>query len=233
MMRTVSFAEPFGSRLADVCQGPRTSGWRVETTNMPVQVPESYRTYCADHTVRTAVDHILDSKKLGVPADLEWNHLPDFHRAVLSAHQVRCEFAIFLHELWNAVWQPVVNGRGFASKTVAGAQEWGEYNLDTYSIWTLGWFGRVYDIADTNYGFGLGTSADTERVQLSLYLWDGESARTSELGLGECWPNIDDYYLAWSSKELAPIVDGGIEVDRLANAADHALTAIEQFCQPD
>ena len=198
---------------------------------MPVQVPESYRTYCTDHTVQTAVDHILNSQKLGVPADLEWNDLLVFHRAVLSAHQVRCEFAIFLHELWNAVWQPAVNGRGFTPKTVAGAREWwdGEYNHDTYSIWDNRWFSRVYDIADTNCVFDLATSADTERVQLSLCLWDGENARMSELGLGECWPNIDDNYRAWSSKELAPIVDGGIEVDRLANAAEQALTAIEQF----
>ena len=229
MMRTVSFAEPFGTKLADVCWDPRRSGWRLETTNMPVQVPESYRTYCADRTVQTAVDHILNSKKLDVPADLEWNDLLVFHRAVLSAHQVRCEYAIFLHELWNAVWQPVVDRRRiFSSKTVADSQEWVGYN-DTYSIWTNGWFGRVYNIASTSYEFSIGTFADIERVQLSLYLWDGENAPTSELGLDECWPNIDDDYIAWSSKELAPIVDGGIEVDRLANAVDHALTAIEQF----
>ena len=198
---------------------------------MPVQVPESYRTYCADHVVRTAVDHILNSKKLGVPADLEWNHLPDFHRAVLSAHQVRCEYAIFLHELWNAVWQPVVNGRGFTPKTVADTQTWWGEDLDTYSIWDGGRFFRVYDIASTNYEFSLGTFAGTERVQVSLYLWDSENgvAHTSKLGLGECWPPDEDENYAWSSKELAPIVDGGIEVDRLANAADHALTAIEQF----
>ena len=200
---------------------------------MPIQVPESYRTYCADRAVQTAVEHILN-QRLRVPADLEWNHLPDFHRAVLSAHQVRCEFAIFLHELWNAAWQPAVNGRGFTSKTVADSQKWvGKDNLDTYSIWTDGGFAHAYNIASTSYEFSIGTFAGIERVQLSLYLWDGENAPTSELGLDECWPNIDDDYIAWSSKELAPIVDGGIEVDRLAKAAEQALTAIEQFCQPD
>ena len=76
---------------------------------MPVQVPEIYRAYCTDRAVKTAVDHILEYKKtLGVPADLEWDDLPKFHKAVLSAHQVRCEFAIFLHELWNEIWQPAV-----------------------------------------------------------------------------------------------------------------------------
>ena len=62
------------------------------------QIPESYRAYCTNPAVRTAVDHILSkSNKLDVPSDIEWDELPKFHRAVLSAHQVRCEYAMYLN----------------------------------------------------------------------------------------------------------------------------------------
>ena len=32
-----------------------------------------------DAAVRSAVAHILNCKKLEVPADFEWDRLPDFH----------------------------------------------------------------------------------------------------------------------------------------------------------
>ena len=53
---------------------------------MPFAMPESYRAYCTDAAVRTAVNHILSSqnpkKPLGLPADIEWKDVPAFHRAV-------------------------------------------------------------------------------------------------------------------------------------------------------
>ena len=98
---------------------------------MKFELPESYRAYCSDVAVRTAVDHILsaDSKTpLALPADIEWKDLPAFHRAVLSAHQVRCEFAVSLIEHWDAVWQALLDKWEFQSnlvpKTVAAAEEW-------------------------------------------------------------------------------------------------------------
>ena len=81
---------------------------------MPVQIPESYRAYCTDRAVRAAVDHIL-SESLDVPPDLEWDELPKFHQAVLSAHQVRCEYAIFLHE----IWKPILAERKFIPSVLA------------------------------------------------------------------------------------------------------------------
>ena len=84
---------------------------------MPFNLPESYHAYCSDAAVRTAVDHILSSegskKQLALPPDIEWKDLRAFHTAVLSAHQVRCEFAILLIDLWDAVWQPALDGCDF------------------------------------------------------------------------------------------------------------------------
>ena len=208
---------------------------------MSVQIPESYRKYCTDRAVQTAVDHILKSTKtLGIPTDLEWDELPKFHRAVLSAHQVRCEYAIFLHELWNAVWQPAVDGNNmeFIPKTVANTQRWWEdYILDTYSIWNNGFFARVFDIANTEYVLDIGTYGDKNRVRLVLYLWDrmNENDFTNELGLGDWRPHEDNDYddsYVYSNRRLAPIVnDGCIDLAPLHTAAADALAVVEHHCQ--
>ena len=209
---------------------------------MPVQIPESYRAYCTDRAVQTAVDHILGATKtLGVPTELEWDDLPKFHKAVLSAHQVRCEYAIFLHELWNAVWQPAVDriNMEFIPKTVADTQRWWEdYILDTYSIWNNGFFSHVFDIANREYVLDIGTYGDNEnRVRLTLYLWDQENEKsiTNELDLGDWQPpednDHDDGYV-YSSTKLAPIVnDGCIDLAPLHEAAAAALAAVEHHCR--
>ena len=108
---------------------------------MCIELPPSYRAYLSDAAVRTAVDRILsaDSRTpLALPADIEWQGLPAFHRAVLSAHQVRCEFAVFLIGLWDAVWKQALEkwefGGELESRTVASMQGWQETKLDTNTV---------------------------------------------------------------------------------------------------
>ena len=109
---------------------------------------------------------------------------------------------------------------------------WGDYILDTYSIWSNKWFSRVFDITDTTYVLDIGAYVDDDkRVRLSLQLWDHENEKyvTNELGLGDWRPleDNDDGYV-YSSRELAPIVnDGGIDLAPLHKAADDALAAIK------
>ena len=130
---------------------------------MNFELPESYRAYCGDAAVRTAVDHILsaDSKTpLALPADIEWKDLKAFHRAVLSAHQVRCEFAVFLIDLWDAVWQCALDGWDFRSNlvpaTAAAAEEWWPQKLDTNTVWNDGHFLRMFNMGETGVPLGLG-----------------------------------------------------------------------------
>lgn len=101
---------------------------------MPFELPESYRAYCTDVAVRAAVDHILTSSDrrsgLALPPDIEWKDLPAFHRAVLSSHQVRCEYAVHLIRLWDFVWQSALDncdlGERLTPWTVSDAEEWHE-----------------------------------------------------------------------------------------------------------
>ena len=203
---------------------------------MPIQVPESYRAYCKDRAVREAVDH-LNANSLHVPADLEWDDLPNFHRAVLAAHQVRCEYAIFAHELWNAVWKPALDacaiGKKLMPRTIAETEEQCNQKLDTNTLWSTEWFGQTLDVADTNLVLcpGVGISAIAlDKVLLHISLRDAEDNvdRITGLDLGADWrsEDVEDGW-AKSRKELAPIADdGSIDLDALRKAAADALAAI-------
>lgn len=204
---------------------------------MPIQVPESYRAYCKNRAVQEAVNHILDAKPLRVPADIEWDDLPKFHRAVLAAHQVRCEYAIFVHELWNAVWKPALDAHGFGKKlkprTIADTQEQCNQKLDTHTLWYQAWFSQVLDIADTNLmlfpGVGIGEAA-LDKVRLRLSLWNTEDNvdLITGLDLGADWrsEDVEDGW-ARTRRELAPIADdGGLDLDALRKAAADALATI-------
>ena len=204
---------------------------------MPIQVPESYRAYCKDRAVQEAVNHILNAKSLPVPADIEWDDLPKFHRAVLAARQVQCDYAIFVHELWNAVWKPALDARGFGKKlkpwTIADTQEQCNQKLDTHTLWYQAWFSQVLDIADTNLmlfpGVGIGEAAlDKVRLWLSLRDTKDNVDLITGLDLGADWrsEDVEDGW-ALSRRELAPIADdGGLDLDALRKAAADALAAI-------
>jgi len=203
---------------------------------MSFELPESYRAYCKDAAVRTAVDHILsaDSKTpLTLPADIEWKDLKAFHRAVLSAHQVRCEFAVFLIDLWDAVWQRTLDGWEFRSSlvpaTVAAAEEWWPQKLDTNTVWKDGRFFRLFNMGEINPQLGLGVQLQIERVRLSFSLWaDDDTDYMTGLDLGEGWPQQDrEEEIAWTCKSLAPIRDDGtIDLDPVRKAAEDALAAV-------
>lgn len=193
-------------------------------------LPESYRAWLKDAAVRSAVDHILSCKKLEVPADLEWDGLPDFHAAVLAAHQVRCDFATALHDLWKNVWKPALKDCGLADSleplSFNEQQELLVYPCDTYSLWESGVLDCVYGKGD--HKVGLGVAIDLKQAWLTVWLLDGnDEVLTTSLDPGDAWNSepADDGYL-YSRDELSPISDDGIILDLLRRAAKRALQEI-------
>lgn len=203
---------------------------------MSFELPESYRAYCKDAAVRTAVNHILsaDSKTpLTLPADIEWKDLKAFHRAVLSAHQVRCEYAVFLIELWDAVWQRALDGWELGGdlrpQSVADAQHWHNAKFDTYTVWDDEYFGLGFEIGDTSLLLLASVLVDQERLRLNLCLWGSDDTdRTTDLNLGDSWPDQDiEDGVAHTSRSLAPIRDDGtIDLEPVRKAAEDALGAV-------
>ncbi|MDE0172729.1 MAG: hypothetical protein OYH76_22695 [Defluviicoccus sp.] len=209
---------------------------------MAFALPESYRAYCTDTAVRTAVDHILASTDrkgaLSVPSEIDWDDLPAFHRAVLSAHQVRCEFSVFLIDLWDAVWQRALDEGAFDSGrddwTVSQTEEWSGEKLDTHTVWGNGWFGRVFAIGGGDLQLGLAVQHPfPEEVKLGLCLWGADDTdRTTGRDFGDEWAAPDEERWIYTDKDLAPIRDDGtMDLDRLHTAAVGALSAIGNDAQ--
>ncbi len=203
---------------------------------MSFELPESYRAYCGDAAVRTAVEHILSANSkapLGLPDDIEWKDLPAFHRAVLSAHQVRCEFAVCLIDLWDAIWQHALDRWEFQSnlvpETVYAAERWWPHKLDTNTVWNEKHFFRLFDTGIGSNKLGLGAFIEIRRVQLSLSLYgDDGTDYTTGLDFSDAWPKQDiEGEIAWTGKDLAPIRDDGtIDLDPARKAAEGALVAV-------
>ena len=204
---------------------------------MPFALPESYRAYCTDAAVRSAVDHILSSTDrkggLGLPPDMGWSDLPAFHRAVLSAHQVRCERAIFLIDLWEAVWRPALAESGLQGElepwTVTDTEVWNATKLDPHAVWDNRWFGRNFNFGGGSYIIAPGVSDDAARVQLSLAFWGADDTDfMTGRNFGNDWPEqvVEDNCI-WTKEGLASIRDDGtIDPQALRKAAADALAAV-------
>ena len=164
--------------------------------------------------------------------------MPAFHRAVLSAHQVRCDFAIFLIDVWNAVWKPMLEQSDFGTNTepcsVAESQRRFGQNVDTMEVWKTTWFGRAFTSAD--FYFVLGICSDAKCVQLSISFYDADEAdRTTQIDPGDSWPRRDIADgVAYSSTRLAPIRDDGSStLARFARRVTMRLSQSRHICRLD
>ena len=197
---------------------------------MPCALPESYSAYVADAAVRTAVDHILDRGTIEVPETLGWNQLPDLHTADLGAHQVRCKYASALLCLWNAVWQRALDQfdscQDIEPLSIYETQQWYGLSFDPTSLWDDSVFARGYRIA--RFKMGLGVTLDVRQARLCLWFGseDDHDRVDNRLSPDDWDPDFDDTFGYWTTKDMARIADGHVELDRLNSVADRALAAI-------
>ena len=160
-------------------------------------------------------------------AVLGWDQLPDFHAAVLAAHQVRCDYASAVQGLWDAVWERVVS-EDLEAWSIAEAAHWYGLGFDAKSLWQNEVFARAYTRGDS--WIGLGVCLDLREVRLCL--WFGNE-KDEDLAAGllsqDDWdPELDEDYGYWSKKDLARIEGGCVPLKRLKTAAAGALLAITE-----
>ena len=207
---------------------------------MVFTLPESYATYATQKEVRTAVDHILDSKSLEVPPDLDWDQLPDFHAAVLAAHQVRCEYASAIQRLWDDIWWSTLSSSELELEacTIAQTREFVEESntaFNTQWFWDQEEFYRHFFM--NGYRIALGVTLDQNEARVWLWLGDESDGRNRT---GELLHSITDWHIEEgedgelygnSRKGLAPISGSNVQVDELKTAAKQALAAVRHFRQ--
>ena len=163
---------------------------------------------------------------------LDWNQLPDFHAAVLAAHQVRCDYASALQGLWDAVWGKAIDeaGIGHDLEALSIAETAHSYGLgfDAISLWQNGVFARAYTRGDS--WIGLGVCLDLREAWLCLWLGNenDEDLAAGLLSQDDWDPKLYEAYGYWSKKGLARIEGGCVPLKRLKAAAARALVAITE-----
>ena len=82
---------------------------------MNVSVPESYRDFINDKVINSVVEHLLELPDTDLPVD-EWDEVPAYYQSWLSAQKVKTDYALFLFDLWDAVWKPALEVAGIGDE---------------------------------------------------------------------------------------------------------------------
>lgn len=112
---------------------------------MKVLVPESYRDYINNRVVQSVVDHLLDESDTDLPVD-EWYEVPAYYQAWLSAQKVKTDYALFLFDLWDAIWKPALQEAGIDSEfSIYEAKKWHKSFWPTKeNLWQEGGLHRLF-----------------------------------------------------------------------------------------
>jgi hypothetical protein len=61
---------------------------------MSIVIPESVKSYCASHGVRTAINTLSEQSTSYMPDNLEWDELPSYYQSVLYPTNAGFRFPI-------------------------------------------------------------------------------------------------------------------------------------------
>ena len=202
---------------------------------MKISVPESFRSYCGDEAVSRAVDRLIEeSGKSGrrkeafeLPPDLAWKDMRSFHRAVLSACQVQCEYGIFVIDLWDAVWKPTLEEfeerMPLERLSISESQRRSEWRVDPSAVWYHG-FNRCFMLpADAT--LVTGTYAGTGTVKLWIEYRSADGSTADSLALGDGWASAEGNF-GRSSEGVHWSDEGRVDLNCLREVARDALRAV-------
>ena len=183
-----------------------------------VEIPEGLMAYFHNETICEAVNLLLSKKRPPLPDNVEWNDVPDFFRSVRAARQIQGDYAILLHEIWNAVWQPLPEP-WYAYEP---HEQSGEGVLDPGIIWDQNFALRYFEIEERELYCELIVSAGIDGgVQIGFYLTKGEEAALSSRIKG--WDREGDVF--WSPAGLVELASS-IALNPLKKFAQEAIEII-------
>jgi len=106
---------------------------------MKVAVPESFRDYINEKVVQSVVDHLLEVPDTDLPVD-EWDEVPAYYKAWLSAQKVKTDYALFLFDLWGAAWKPALQEAGLDNELSIdeAKKQWKIFKPTRENIWIEG-----------------------------------------------------------------------------------------------
>jgi hypothetical protein len=168
-----------------------------------LQVPPSVLAYFTQFDVQTAVDLMGGSKDPKVPPTLRWDDVGNFYRARLAALQVPVEFAIFLEELWRAVWADVP-ARWKAAQPSKPSRP--DLSISVGTVWDEGCFSRSYTCG--NHALELSVSLNAEEgLQFGILLFDDRDDDESILDADQLvgWSQPENVLTYWTEHAVNPL----------------------------
>ncbi|NJR80340.1 hypothetical protein [Sphingomonas corticis] len=189
-----------------------------------IDVPPSVLHYALDPDVTLAVELLLDGDDTATIAKLRWPDLPSYYRAWLAAQQTCAEHALFLEQLWNAVWREVPKPW---QERLPGDPIREDMAIDPASVFEYGCFSRSFE--RPGYLLELGVTLERGgRVQLGVGLWDEDDNDLLDAAQLPEWEQeeseSDYFYTQQMIMPLAERVDPGAFA-KWANGAWNAVTA--------
>ncbi|MEZ5477370.1 MAG: hypothetical protein R3E95_07785 [Thiolinea sp.] len=200
---------------------------------MIIAVPESYRDYLHNRVVRSVVDHVLPQKENRLPVDLEWPDIRAYHEAGLAARKVKVDYGLFVMELWDAVWKPVLEKYDINDELAWPLIEMDESerpSLDNF--WDNGLFVKNFTLRRGGGQVHLYPQSCVAEREVSILIsaqtggWESLSA---ELNLNELWAEeADEFGNRQTVSGLVEIAADSrhLDVSALVDLADEALSKL-------
>ena len=164
-----------------------------------VQISAGLLAYFTDSKTEAAVDLLLAKKRPSIPDDVTWNEVPEFFRALRAARQIQADYAILLHEIWNAAWKPLPS----PWKGKAPHDQGDDGLLDPSTIWNNSYALRAYE--RDKLTSELVVYADNESgVQIGFNVSQNYKTRLPKLVNG--WESDDGTF--WSPASIVKIRKG-------------------------
>jgi len=199
---------------------------------MKVALPESLRDYMNEKVVQSVVDRLLEVPDTNLPVD-EWDEVPAYYKAWLSAQKVKTDYALFLFDLWDAIWKPALQEAGLNNELSIdeAKKQWKTHRPTRENIWVAG-LNRLFW---TNYKkrkvllhtFVGDDGGNGITIQAVLYNADDEEITEQLLlSLSKHWQKALENGFCMVNEDLCPALDidnTELDVSSLRLAAQELL----------
>lgn len=198
-----------------------------------VMLPESLAFYFGDRANRSALDIVMGSAAL--PDDLDWDEVPAFHDAQLTALKVKTDYVTFLFMVWQRTWGRAVEHQ-LPDAAPVGVADLGMWPPTVAAVWEKGILCRPIELPDGHTLWAAAEMQAEAEVSLAFYIEAGDRDYTvsDTLPLDTPWEAVDGDRWRRTTAGLAPVREKRLDLSPLGDAARDALAlAIRRLTKPE
>lgn len=198
-----------------------------------VMLPDSLAFYFGDRANRSALDIVMGSAAL--PDDLDWDEVPAFHDAQLTALKVKTDYLTFLFMVWQRTWGRAVEHQLPDAAPVSVA-DLGAWTPTVAAVWEKGILYGCVELPDDHTLWATAEMLTGDEVSLAFCIEasSGDYSVSDTLPLDTPWQAVDDDQWRRTAAGLAPVRENRLDLSPLGDAARDALAlAIRRLTKPE